>query len=204
MAVRVALLMALSSVLNQTLKALLQQPRPFHLDPTLKQSEAIGYGLPSGHAQASVVQWGSLAAWFRRQWVWSVAVALVFLVGLSRVYLGVHFPTDVLAGWAIGAALVAFFFRGWGRGRLGSPLPRSIPTWDYRGSLWHRLARGVIGGLGFLLLQIALAGLLSSATASLVIIGLWIFIVAPWLFHRLGLTDISGRRTESSTSGASL
>jgi len=109
MGIRVAVLLLVSGYLNLGLKDLLQQPRPFDLDPTVQLADANGYGLPSGHAQLVVVVWGSLAAWARRGWLWVVAVGLMGLVGFSRVYLGVHFPTDVLAGWAIGAVLLVLY-----------------------------------------------------------------------------------------------
>ncbi|MCK4330928.1 MAG: phosphatase PAP2 family protein [Dehalococcoidia bacterium] len=103
---RLGVLFLLSSYLNFGLKDLFRQPRPFDLDPSVKLSSAEGYGLPSGHSQSAVVVWGSIAAWARQRWFWAVAIALMVLIGFSRVYLGVHFPTDVLAGWAIGAVLL--------------------------------------------------------------------------------------------------
>ena len=107
--VRLALFFLLSSYLNTGLKDLLQQPRPFHLVPAVQLADAEGYGLPSGHAQSAVVVWGSIAAWVRRRWFWVAAVGLMGLIGTSRVYLGVHFPSDVLAGWAIGAVLLVLY-----------------------------------------------------------------------------------------------
>ena len=107
--IRVALLTLLSSYINSGLKDLFQQPRPFYLVPSVKLSEAIGYGLPSGHSQTSVIVWGVIAAWARKTWFRVVAVVLMLLIGFSRVYLGVHFPTDVLAGWAIGAVLLGLY-----------------------------------------------------------------------------------------------
>ena len=107
--VRVAALLMFSSYLNVGLKDLFQQPRPYHLNPSVGLSSSPGYGLPSDHAQSSVVVWGSIAAWTRKTWSWVVAIALMVLVGFSRVYLGVHFPTDVLAGWTLGAALLALY-----------------------------------------------------------------------------------------------
>ena len=98
-----------SSYLNSLLKDVFAHPRPYELDPTLKLHDAEGYGLPSGHAQLAVVVWGVIAAEFRRAWLWVVVILLMALIGFSRIYLGVHFPTDVLGGWALGAvSLVAY------------------------------------------------------------------------------------------------
>jgi membrane-associated phospholipid phosphatase len=107
---RVGVFLLLSSHLNLCLKGLFHQPRPFDLDPSVQLIPVEeGYGLPSGHAQLAVVVWGSVAAWARRGWFWGVAIGLTALVGISRIYLGVHFPTDVLAGWAVGAVSLALY-----------------------------------------------------------------------------------------------
>lgn len=107
--VRVGALFLLSTYLNFGIKDLFCQPRPFQLDPSVKLADAEGYGLPSGHSQSAVVVWGSIAVWARKNWFWAVTISLMTLIGFSRVYLGVHFPTDVLAGWAIGAALLGLY-----------------------------------------------------------------------------------------------
>ncbi len=106
---RVAIFLLLSSYMNSNLKDLFCQPRPFQIDPTVKLSDAWGCGLPSGHAQSSVIVWGSLAIWMRRPWFWILALGLMFVIGFSRIYLGVHFPTDVLAGWMIGTLLLGLY-----------------------------------------------------------------------------------------------
>ena len=99
----------LSDFINVMLKDLIQQPRPFDLNPGLKLSQADGYGMPSGHAQLAVTAWGAIAVRVRKIWFWIVAILIILLIGFSRVYLGVHFPTDVLAGWIIGAILLVIY-----------------------------------------------------------------------------------------------
>jgi len=95
-----------STALGQGLKALLARPRP-HLFPWL--TAAGGWSFPSGHTLTALVLSGILA-WllgrklkdWRRVVVWAVAGLWAALVGLSRVYLGVHYPSDVMASLAIG------------------------------------------------------------------------------------------------------
>lgn len=106
---RVAIVCTLSSFFNFYLKDFFAQPRPFNLDPSVAITTARGYGLPSGHAQGSLILWGSVAAWTKKKWVWAVTAAFVALTGFSRVYLGVHFPTDILAGWIVGGAVLALY-----------------------------------------------------------------------------------------------
>jgi undecaprenyl-diphosphatase len=103
---RFAVALLLSTYVNFTIKDLFGHPRPFELDPLIGLRDATGYGLPSGHAQLSVVVWGILASAVQRTWAWMVAVVMMLLIGFSRIYLGVHFPTDVFAGWLIGALLL--------------------------------------------------------------------------------------------------
>jgi membrane-associated phospholipid phosphatase len=103
---RIGILVFLSAAINMRLKLAFAQPRPYDLEPALGMAKESSYGLPSGHAQASAVFAGSTAPLFSPPWGMVFAIALPFLVGISRIYLGVHFPTDVFAGWAIGAAII--------------------------------------------------------------------------------------------------
>lgn len=106
---RIAAVLLLSTYVNLGLKDLFALPRPFELDPSVKLYDAPGYGLPSGHAQLSVVIWGAIAHAVKTAWMWALAALLAVLIGLSRIYLGVHFPTDVLAGWLVGALLLGAY-----------------------------------------------------------------------------------------------
>ena len=106
---RVAIVCSISAFCNFSLKDFFAQPRPFNLDPTVAITTARGYGLPSGHSQGSLVLWGSIAAWIKKKWVWAVTAFFVALTGFSRVYLGVHFPTDVLAGWMLGILFLVLY-----------------------------------------------------------------------------------------------
>jgi hypothetical protein len=103
---RIALLVFVSSAVNLGLKSAFAQPRPYDIDPSVGLAREPTYGLPSAHAQVTAVFGGTAGPLIKRPWGLVFAIALPLLVGLSRIYLGAHFPTDVLAGWALGAAFV--------------------------------------------------------------------------------------------------
>lgn len=105
---RMMIMLAVSGMLNSLLKLVFHTPRPYWTDPKIKGHESqVSFGMPSGHAQNSVVVWGLAAAGLRSRAVWAGAAAMILLIGLSRIYLGVHSLGQVLAGWAIGAAILA-------------------------------------------------------------------------------------------------
>jgi hypothetical protein len=99
-------LLLLSAYVNSFLKYLVATPRPSAEGIRILRHEASP-SFPSGHSQASAAFWGYLAYLLRRKWAWAVAAAIIFLVGVSRVYLGAHYPADVIGGWFIGLLLVA-------------------------------------------------------------------------------------------------
>ena len=110
---RVAILYLLSVVLNTDVKDVIVQERPYQLIPDIAQTDPAssymygeGYGMPSGHSQFAMTVWGALALWMKKGWFWAVAIVLVLLIGVSRLVLGFHFPTQVLAGWGLGLVVV--------------------------------------------------------------------------------------------------
>lgn len=98
-----------SSLVNTMLKNVFQEPRPFLLDPTLGVIQVGGYGFPSGAAQSAVLLPGILLSCQRNKWSWLISANYFFWISLSRVYLGVHFPSDLLGGWLIGLALLLIY-----------------------------------------------------------------------------------------------
>lgn len=108
--VRIAVLLITSDAVNGFFKLAFHLPRPYWVDERV-QALAVetSYGLPSGHAQTAVAVWGGLAVQLKRPWVWVTALVIIALISFSRIYLGVHFPSDVVAGWLIGALLVWAF-----------------------------------------------------------------------------------------------
>jgi undecaprenyl-diphosphatase len=104
------------AALSNLLKFAIERPRP---DLVARLVEVNTTSFPSGHATLAAVTYLTLGALLSRVeaqrrakiYVLTVAVALTFLIGVSRVYLGVHWPTDVLAGWCIGAAWAMLCWR---------------------------------------------------------------------------------------------
>jgi len=108
--IRVGIIFLLSVYLNSGLKEIFQQPRPFEILPEIQKVHAYGYGFPSGHAQSSLVVWGSIAYWKKQIWIRNLSVLLILLIGFSRIYLGVHFPTDILGGWLFGGLILVLSY----------------------------------------------------------------------------------------------
>ena len=105
------------AILNQLLKGVFARPRPFLPDPLLIEA---GYSFPSAHAMLSLIVYGVLAYftvlglmnWGARTTVILGAASLVLLIGFSRMYLGVHYFSDVAAGYAAGGVWLSALITG--------------------------------------------------------------------------------------------
>ncbi len=101
-----------ATVVNLALKLAIERPRPAFHDPDLTFST---FSFPSGHASASVAAYGAftlillreLRTWRARLGVVGAVALLLVVIGFSRVYLGAHYFSDVLAGFSIGTACLA-------------------------------------------------------------------------------------------------
>jgi undecaprenyl-diphosphatase len=101
-----------SDLLANTLKTVFDRPRPFEVVPQPEPliNGTVASSFPSGHAATSAAGAVILSVLVGRGiWPWLAALAL--LIGFSRVYVGVHYPGDVLAGAALGAAVALGFVR---------------------------------------------------------------------------------------------
>lgn len=94
---------------NGITKNIVCRDRPFQNDNwdiiNKRPDTADGFSFPSGHTQVSTSLFTSMAIWIKKRWMWVLAITMAILVAFSRLYLGVHFPTDVIAGFALGIAL---------------------------------------------------------------------------------------------------
>ncbi len=106
---RILCLLLLSAFLNDSLKQIFQQPRPFELDPNVAILVIDGFGFPSGGAQNALLFALVFTYHLKKTWGYVLAFVYVFLISLSRIYLGLHFFSDVLSGLLAGYLLFLIY-----------------------------------------------------------------------------------------------
>lgn len=137
--IRLLFLLLVSQTICLQLKDIFMQPRPFDMDPSLGMIHVKGYGLPSGGATVSSCLMGYLALNWKTPLGWVVAGAYVLLICFSRVFLGVHFISDVIAGVLLGSTVAYLGYYA---------IPR-VETWLHK-QTWMMIA--VVASLAPLIL----------------------------------------------------
>jgi membrane-associated phospholipid phosphatase len=175
LAVRLAVLVLLTMCLNHVLKIIIKNPRPFVLEGTYRQKWAVStenakalateYSTPSGHAMAGSAFYSYLYASIENRFIAVIAVIAILSTGLSRPYLGVHYPGDILIGWAIGFPVALLAMRradqisnGWNKlsykNQVGIVVASSLVLWlatiAINGWRIDGQSRAFLGYLGFL------------------------------------------------------
>lgn len=103
-----------SVVAMGVLKAIVRAPRPFQVLESIKGKRvqtATGYSFPSGHTTTAAASYTSLALIFQKRIVSILSALLIALIGISRLYLGVHWPNDVFGGLVLGASISMLAYR---------------------------------------------------------------------------------------------
>lgn len=136
---RLGVVLASSILTHQLLKTVVGSPRPYDLDEALSTESARrtggGHGFPSGHTQNAATFWFAFAFRYGWLWLWLLALLIVVAVAISRMFLGVHMPIDVIGGFVFGAAFA------WVAGSSKARLPSAILTLR----VWAPVV--VVGGL---------------------------------------------------------
>lgn len=208
--IRVGMLMLFGNQVNTIAKLAVHSPRPYWLDARIKGLAAeSSFGFPSNHAQNAASIWGFLATAARQAWVKTLLMGLIFFIGLSRIVLGVHFISDVIAGWAIGGLLLWLFLK----------IEKPVMVWLRRQSLAVMLGLSLASSLLFVALVLFTAAATQSMaiptewaqtalisqpaggeidpqniSGSFTVAGTWLGLLsgAAWLFHRQGNLKTEG------------
>lgn len=206
---RLAIMLLLSNGTNAILKAAFHWPRPYWVNTGVKALVVeSSLGIPSGHAQNAAAIWGLLAAASRQTWVRAAFITLIFFIGISRLFLGVHFIHDVVIGWLVGGLLL------WAYLKIEQRAAAFLKTRSLRQMLGLALITSLLLCFATVLSVTAFAGFQTPDTWSsnamladpeniidpfniegaFTVGGTWFGIMAgaAWLYHRQGGYDASG------------
>lgn len=142
---RVGVILLVGTSLNDVFKLAFHAPRPYWISSKVQAlATETSFGLPSGHSSTAVEVWGMLASRVKKSWAWIVAILIMLLIGISRIYLGVHFPSDVLVGWLLGMVVL------WVTLRLWEP----VSSWLKKRSMGMQILSGFIFSILLILLAL--------------------------------------------------
>ncbi len=99
----------ITSFINQQAKELLGQPRPCQMDLSVCMIKAKSFGIPSGAAQSMVTIFYFLCYQIRDRRFWGFSIFFVLLISFSRIYLGLHFFSDIVLGWILGIVVTTAY-----------------------------------------------------------------------------------------------
>lgn len=137
--IRVGIMVILSLAVNDALKIFFHGPRPYWYSSNLiVYARESSFGVPSGHAEVAFGLWGMLAATIHKWWAWLIAILIILMISISRLYLGVHFPHDVILGLILGALLLWLVLLLWRP--LAAIFQRMSPGKQYLASFLSSLA----------------------------------------------------------------
>ena len=158
---RAGVILLLSGTINTYFKWIFHLPRPYWINTeVVAGAPETSFGAPSGHAQNAMAVWGLIAASLRKPWAWAFAFFLIFMIGFSRLVLGVHFLLDMLLGWLIGLILLwTFLF-----------LEKPFGKWIVDRSLGIKIIIAFFASLGLILVGV----LIKSAFQTWELPGLWV------------------------------
>ena len=152
---RVGVIVLLSAGTNTIFKFIFHSPRPYCVNTEVKALSAEpSFGLPSGHAQNAISIWGMVGGYFRKKWVWVLAIILILGISLSRLYLAVHFPVDTAIGLLIGFLLLHAVNRAWD----------PVAEWAKKQTLTKQVVVALLGSLAMLFLGSFVAWMLKDWT----------------------------------------
>ena len=110
---RILFALAGSLNINVAVKNIVKMPRPIWTKGliSLRTQTATGYSFPSGHTQTATTFWTSMITQFKNIWIYIIGILMILGAGISRLYLAVHWPMDVIVGWILGIILSILFIK---------------------------------------------------------------------------------------------
>jgi membrane-associated phospholipid phosphatase len=138
-------------IVGTAFKLLFHQPRPYWIGDVQALSEESSYGIPSTHASNSLAVGGYFAYRVRKNWLWVLMSIVIFFIGVSRLYLGVHFLHDVLFGWLIGFLVLWIAIRQ----------SHSVARWARSKTLSAQISSGFIASVAIILLGIIIRSIIA-------------------------------------------
>lgn len=101
---RLSFIIIFNTITNIMLKNIIRAPRPFDegVVKPIRAHTATGYSFPSGHTQSATAFWLSLMRYLKEKWLYCLGSIMIILVALSRLYLGVHWPVDIMGALFVG------------------------------------------------------------------------------------------------------